>query len=109
MARTWTPASSLPGLHTPGPHILCTPPKHNHHLTLTCVIHPQFGGEDLDPSTSTLWFAGKQMAADKKLCDYLGRNDRTKVVVRLQKKGQGAPGREPVRGIDVQKGFGCAC
>ena len=56
----------------------------------------QFGGEDLDPSTSSLWFAGKQLAADKKLADYLGRNERTKAVVKLQKKGAGPPAREPV-------------
>jgi hypothetical protein len=56
----------------------------------------QFGGVDLDPEGSVLWFAGKALAQDKPLSDYVGRNERTKAVVKLQKKGQGAPAREPV-------------
>jgi len=45
---------------------------------------------------SELWFAGKQMeqSQDKKLSDYVGKNDKTKVIVKLQKKGAGAPQRE---------------
>ena len=45
---------------------------------------------------ATLWFAGKQMLPEKKLSEYLGRHEKTKAVVKLQKKGQGAPAREPV-------------
>jgi hypothetical protein len=56
----------------------------------------QFGGVDLDPDTSTLWFAGKQLQPDKKLSDHLGRNENTRAVVKLQKKGAGPPAREPV-------------
>eukprot|EP00877_Chromochloris_zofingiensis_P003118 jgi/Chrzof1/12807/Cz07g08070.t1 len=68
----------------------------------TCM--PQhFGGEDIDPDTATLWFAGKQMLPDKKLLDFVGKNDRSKVVVKLQKKGQGAPAREPPVDADTQK------
>ena len=58
---------------------------------------PQFAAEEMDPETSTLWFAGKQMLSEKLLKDYVGRHEKTKVVVKLQKKGSGAPGREPVR------------
>ncbi len=58
----------------------------------------QFGGEDIDPQTGTLWFAGKLMQPNMMLSDYVGRNDRSKVVVKLQKKGAGAPAREPVSG-----------
>lgn len=32
----------------------------------------------------------------KKLEDYVGKNDKTKIVAKLQKKGTGAPGREPI-------------
>lgn len=56
----------------------------------------QFGGVDLDPDSSTFWFAGKQLQPDKKLSDYLGRNENTRAVVKLQKKGAGPPAREPV-------------
>jgi hypothetical protein len=36
------------------------------------------------------------MYRGKKLADYVGRNEKTKVIVKLQKQGQGPPGREPV-------------
>ena len=50
----------------------------------------------MDPETSTMWFAGKQMLPEKQLKDYVGRHAKKKVIVKLQKKGSGAPGREPV-------------
>lgn len=43
---------------------------------------------------SSLWWAGKELAVEKLLCDFIGRNDKTKVIVKLQKKSQGAPVRE---------------
>lgn len=52
---------------------------------------------------ASLWFSGKEMLRSKKLCDYLGRNDKTRAVVKLQKIGQGAPGREPVMTETEQK------
>lgn len=30
-----------------------------------------------------LWWAGKELAMDRKLCDYIGFNDKTKIVIRL--------------------------
>lgn len=60
------------------------------------AVSLQFGGVDLDPETSTLWFAGKQLQPDKKLAEHLGRNENTRAVVKLQKKGAGPPAREPV-------------
>lgn len=53
----------------------------------------------MDPDSSTLWFAGKQLQPDKKLSDFLGRNENTRAVVKLQKKGAGPPAREPVSHI----------
>ncbi|XP_072302047.1 cilia- and flagella-associated protein 298 [Eucyclogobius newberryi] len=43
-----------------------------------------------------LWWAGKEMQRGKKLQDYIGKNEKTKIVVKIQKKGQGAPAREPL-------------
>ncbi|MED6266742.1 hypothetical protein CHARACLAT_005122 [Characodon lateralis] len=43
-----------------------------------------------------LWWAGKEMQRGKKLQDYIGKNEKTKLVVKIQKKGQGAPAREPL-------------
>eukprot|EP00775_Hariotina_reticulata_P013529 gene13529-13655_t len=62
-----------------------------------------FGGVDLDPATSALWFAGKQLMPEKPLSEYMGRNERTRATVKLQKKGQGAPAREPAVDADTQK------
>jgi len=52
-----------------------------------------------------LWWAGKQMeqGQDKKLSDYLGKNDKTKIVCKLQKPGGGAPQREPAIDERTQK------
>jgi len=59
--------------------------------------------EVLDPATTQLWWAGKQMNPDNKLSDHLGRNEKTKVVGKLQKKGGGAPAREPQVSADEHK------
>lgn len=52
--------------------------------------------EVIEPAKAQLWFAGKQMLPDKCLADFIGRNEKCKVIVKLQKSGEGAPGREPV-------------
>ena len=81
------PTHPLPSAPRPAPP-LCPPPR---------LPGPtQFGIEDLEPEGTSLWFAGKQMLADKLLRDSVGRHEKTKAVVKLQKKGQGAPAREPV-------------
>jgi len=36
------------------------------------------------------------MQSGKILADYIGKNEKTKIVVKLQKRGTGPPGREPV-------------
>lgn len=73
----------------------------------------QYGAEVLQADGTTLWFAGKQMLPDKKLSEYLGRHEKTKAVVKLQKKGQGAPAREPVSGrllsIMTYSALVCSC
>lgn len=50
-----------------------------------------------------LWWASKELQKDKKLQDYIGKNEKTKIVVKMQKRGQGAPAREPLVGEDEQK------
>ena len=59
----------------------------------------QQGREALDPAAAELWFAGQPLAPGATLSARLGRNDKTRVVLRLQRCGQGAPTREPVRHI----------
>ncbi|KAM7398097.1 hypothetical protein PAMA_006124 [Pampus argenteus] len=50
-----------------------------------------------------LWWAGKDMQRGKKLQEYIGKNEKTKLVVKIQKKGQGAPAREPPVTDEQQK------
>ena len=57
----------------------------------------------LEEDTSQLWWAGKQLDRSKLLRDYVGRNEKTKIVAKLQKGGQGAPCREPVFSAEEQK------
>lgn len=62
-----------------------------------------YAADELDPATSTLWFAGKQMLPEKQLKDFVGRQERTKAIVKLQKQGQGPPVREPAVDAETQK------
>merc|ERR1712146_197916 len=48
----------------------------------------------LDPGDSAIWWAGKELQSDKMLHEYLGKNEKTKVITRLQPKNSGAPVRE---------------
>lgn len=57
----------------------------------------------LEESTSQLWWAGKEMMRDKKLREYIGNNEKTKIIAKLQKKGLGAPSREPVLSEEEKK------
>ena len=59
--------------------------------------------DDLEADKSQLWFAGKQLVPEKLLKDFVGRHEKTKAVVRLQKAGGGAPSREPVVDPETQK------
>lgn len=54
-------------------------------------------------SEAQLWFCGKEITPQKLLSDFTGKNDKTKVVVKLSKKGNGPPGREPVLSEDDRK------
>lgn len=49
-----------------------------------------------DAEKTTLWYAGKEMVRGKALGDYLGKNEKTTVIVKLTQTGSGAPPREPV-------------
>ncbi|XP_039410492.1 cilia- and flagella-associated protein 298 isoform X1 [Corvus cornix cornix] len=61
------------------------------------------GTEVIKESEAQLWWAGKQLEETKLLSDYVGKNEKTTIIVKIQKKGQGAPGREPVISHEEQK------
>lgn len=49
----------------------------------------------LEYSTTNLWWAGKELRVDQALEQYIGRNEKTKIVAKLAPKSAGAPVREP--------------
>ena len=49
----------------------------------------------LDADKTTLWWAKKEFLTNKKLSDYVGKNEKTKIVVKSMPKGKGAPVNEP--------------
>lgn len=63
----------------------------------------QASTEILLEENAAIWWAGKEIVRGKKLGDFVGRNEKTTLICKLQKKGSGAPGREPVVTEDQQK------
>jgi cilia- and flagella-associated protein 298 len=59
--------------------------------------------EVIEPVKGQLWFAGHQMLPDKQLKDYVGGNEKTKVLVKLVKCGEGPPGREQAITEEMRK------
>lgn len=51
--------------------------------------------EDLGVENTTMWVVSKECQPQKLFCDIFGKNEKQKFVVKLQKKGQGAPVKEP--------------
>ena len=47
-----------------------------------------------------MWWAGKELLREKPLNSYTGKNEKTKIVVKLSKSGSGPPVREG--GIDEE-------
>lgn len=60
------------------------------------IDHTLHGTDDLVLDKAQLWWAGKELAKGKKLCDYVGKNEKSKIIVKMQHKGSGAPVREPL-------------
>jgi len=56
----------------------------------------QAGAAILIADETSMWWAGKEFPRGKLVSDRVGRNEKTKIVVKLTKKGGGAPAREPV-------------
>ena len=45
----------------------------------------------MDPKNASMWFAGKELLTGKLLSDYAGKNEKSKIVLKIQKKGSGPP------------------
>lgn len=61
------------------------------------------GMDVIDEATSELWAAGREFVRGQLVSDRVGRNEKTKLVAKLQKPGAGAPAREPVVSEEEQK------
>lgn len=60
-------------------------------------------GEYLNEKDTSLWWAGKELQRGKTLKDFIGKNEKTKIVVKISKSGSGAPAREPMIDEDSYK------
>merc|ERR1719222_1352960 len=49
----------------------------------------------LDCYQTNMWWAGKELRTDQTLEQYIGKNEKTKIVAKLAAKTSGAPVREP--------------
>mmetsp|Transcript_13861 Transcript_13861/g.35680 ORF Transcript_13861/g.35680 Transcript_13861/m.35680 type:complete len:155 (+) Transcript_13861:546-1010(+) len=77
------------------------------------VTHILNGTENLDgreegkavipDGAGQIWWANKELIRDKKLADYIGKNEKTTIIAKLQKRGYGAPVREPAVDEKTQK------
>lgn len=59
--------------------------------------------DDLWADKSSLWICGKELQAGKLFSDYYGNNEKQKFVVKVQKRGTGAPAREALIDPDTHK------
>ena len=48
----------------------------------------------IDPTDATLWFANREMKPENKLSDHLGKNEKTKVIVKVSTRRGGQPTSE---------------
>ncbi|XP_047108104.1 cilia- and flagella-associated protein 298-A [Schistocerca piceifrons] len=63
----------------------------------------QASREVIDAALAQLWCCGRAMQLEHKLSEYVGKNEKCKVIVKLQKKTEGAPAREPVFSEEERK------
>jgi hypothetical protein len=61
------------------------------------------GQELLDENTAELWVASRMFDRSQKVSDRLGKNEKTKVIGKIQKPGAGPPGREPAVNEEEKK------
>lgn len=55
------------------------------------------------PDTTSMWWAKKELIETKTLAEYVGKNEKSKVIVKLAGKGKGAPMAEAPIDAETQK------
>ncbi|XP_026418246.1 cilia- and flagella-associated protein 298-B-like [Papaver somniferum] len=58
--------------------------------------------ELLQEDTTKLWWAGKEFLRSKRLCDYVGKNEKTKILIKLEKPSLGSA-RQSDKGFSYEK------
>ncbi|KAL0235459.1 hypothetical protein GEMRC1_002041 [Eukaryota sp. GEM-RC1] len=66
-------------------------------------IYPSLSGQYKKPDSISLWWAGKKFDERKSISDYAGRNDKTKILVKVTGKGSGAPPSEKAIDGETEK------
>jgi len=62
-----------------------------------------YGERQLDPETAQLWWASKEFLREQTVGDRVGKNEKTKIIAKLQPPGSGPPAREPAVSEDERK------
>ncbi|KAL8451151.1 hypothetical protein Emed_002189 [Eimeria media] len=65
--------------------------------------------ETITAANACLWWTGKQLQQEEILAKYLGSNEKTKTIVRLQPKHAGPPVREPRMDPETHKAVVAYC
>jgi hypothetical protein len=83
-------------LNIKGAVVICYPMGLPNYDPVQQLLSGTFKGEEtFDPDTAQLWWAGKELMRNKKLCDHAGKNEKTKIIAKLRARGHGPPLREP--------------
>jgi len=61
------------------------------------------GTDDLKVDNTVLWCVNKELQLGKTFSDYFGKNEKSKMVVKVTNRGGGAPMREPLITDDEHK------
>ncbi|KAJ1549169.1 hypothetical protein HK096_000432, partial [Nowakowskiella sp. JEL0078] len=59
--------------------------------------------EVLTMKETALWWASKEFMLEKTLSDYIGKNEKTNIILKVTKRGQGPPLKEPPMTEEAQK------
>ena len=55
------------------------------YIQLYCIALFQASLQVLDEGATQLWWAGKELQRGKKLQDFIGKNEKTKLIIKIQK------------------------
>lgn len=63
---------------------LCSAPRVGTHSQASSYGWPQAGLNVIKESEAQLWWAAKELRRTKKLSDYVGKNEKTKIIAKIQ-------------------------